>query len=126
MFRKSFKMGSAVDPRLTAVVNKDPQLAFLTELVELARKAIDPDSVILFGSRARGDGSRTSDVDLAFAFPAAREEHWGRFCVEAEEDLPTLLCLDLVNVAEADPDLLASIKAEGLIIYERSSAQAKS
>ena len=36
----------------------------LTEIVSRLVKAVDPDRIILFGSRARGDARPDSDVDL--------------------------------------------------------------
>ena len=111
---------------LAALMQRDPQLDFLVHLLELAKRYVDPERVILFGSRARGDAKRVSDVDVAFAFNIDKAAHWGSFCAEADDQMPTLLSMDLVNLAEADPPLLTSIQREGVLIYERahhSSAQ---
>ena len=51
--------------------------------------------VLLFGSRARGDFSQTSDIDLAiYGMP---KENRARFWMDVD-DLPTLLQFDLVHV----------------------------
>ena len=36
----------------------------VTEMAERIRRAIDPDRIVLFGSRARGEGSPDSDYDV--------------------------------------------------------------
>jgi len=94
------------------------ELPFLTSLIDLAVKLIHPKKIILFGSRARGDHGRTSDVDIAFFFRKDPYQ-WARFVAEAEEDLPTLLELNLVDVHSASPAILESIKKEGICVYER-------
>ena len=71
----------------------------IQEIYTLAEK-YNIKKVILFGSRARGDFKRTSDIDLAVS--------GGDFCRFA---------LDLDgNVQE---ELLESIRKEGRILYEK-------
>ena len=41
----------------------------IRQLIDYGIKTVDPDRVILFGSRARGDARENSDYDLAFDFP---------------------------------------------------------
>lgn len=70
--------------------------------------------VILFGSRARGDFRRTSDIDLAVSggnVPA--------FALDVDEETNTLLRYDVVNLDGAvQPELRDAIDREGKIIYE--------
>lgn len=73
------------------------------------------DRVILFGSRARGDYRRTSDIDLAV---------WGgdiaRFAVDVEEETSTLLKFDIVDMNSAvQPELVRSVEQEGKVLYEK-------
>lgn len=73
------------------------------------------DRVILFGSRARGDYRRTSDIDLAV---------WGgdiaRFAVDVEEETSTLLKFDIVDMNSAvQPELVQSVEQEGKVLYEK-------
>jgi predicted nucleotidyltransferase len=42
----------------------------LTEMVRRIVEAVDPDKIILFGSRARGDAKPHSDVDLLIIAPS--------------------------------------------------------
>lgn len=86
----------------------------LQELCELARKH-NLDKVILFGSRARGDYKRTSDIDLAVTGGNA-----AHFALDVEEDTSTLLEFDIVNLDGAVQDeLRESIRKEGVVLYEK-------
>ena len=54
--------------------------ARLGELAQCIADAVDPDAIVLFGSRARGEAATGSDVDLAVilqdAAPSRREAHY--------------------------------------------------
>jgi predicted nucleotidyltransferase len=92
----------------------------IRRLIDYGIKTVEPDRVILFGSRARGDARENSDYDLAFDFPSNRLLYWLRFVTSAD-DLPiTLRPTDLVAWHEASPELQERIKLEGILIYERS------
>ena len=86
----------------------------IREIVELAEKH-DLKKVILFGSRARGDFQRASDIDLA-----ASGGNVSMFALDVEEETSTLLEFDVVNLdLELQEKLLESIKKEGMILYEK-------
>ena len=71
--------------------------------------------VILFGSRARGDNHERSDIDLA-----VRGGDVIRFSLAVDEDVPTLLMFDVVNLDQSvQPELLAAIKKDGVSLYEK-------
>jgi uncharacterized protein len=76
--------------------------------------------IVLFGSRVRGDAMPRSDIDLAIACPRADPKIWSDI-VEAAEEAPTLLQIDLVRMDTAPPELLAEIAREGRVLYERNS-----
>lgn len=40
------------------------------EMTDRIRRAVDPDRIVLFGSRARGEGSDQSDYDLLIVAPS--------------------------------------------------------
>lgn len=86
----------------------------LTELRALAR-TYNLDKLILFGSRARGDFRKTSDIDLA-----ATGGDVVRFSLDAEEETSTLLSFDVVNLDRTVPEeLKESIEREGITLYEK-------
>jgi len=71
--------------------------------------------VLLFGSRARGDFRRESDIDLAVSGGNAE-----RFLLDAEEMTSTLLKYDVVNLDyPLRPELLKSIEREGKVLFEK-------
>ena len=80
----------------------------------MARK-YDVDRVILFGSRARGDFRRTSDIDLA-----VEGGDFVRFALDVDEETSTLLKFDIVDLGRnIQEELLESIRREGRILYEK-------
>lgn len=90
------------------------KLEVLIEIRELAKK-YNLNQVILFGSRARGDFHRTSDIDLAVT-----GGNIARFALDVDEETSTLLEFDVVDLDESVQDeLLESIKKEGRILYEK-------
>lgn len=87
----------------------------LSALIDLA-ECYSVERVILFGSRARGDYCRTSDIDLAVS-----GGNIVGFTLDVDEKVPTLLKFDIVNLDGAvQNELRESIEKEGLIIYEKS------
>lgn len=85
-----------------------------TEIIELAKKH-NIKKVILFGSRARGDYSKVSDVDIAVIGGDIV-----RFSIDVDEETNTLLQFDVVNLDKSvQKELLESIEREGIIIYEK-------
>jgi len=85
----------------------------LDEITAIARR-YHIKKVILFGSRARGDFKRTSDIDLA-----AEGGDFSRFAVDVDEETSTLLEFDIIDLdRNMQEELLESIRREGVIIYE--------
>ncbi len=78
------------------------------------------EAVILFGSRARGDHWERSDIDLAVVCPEATAVEWSRL-IEAAEEAPTLLRIDLVRFDAAWPELRQEIGAEGIMLYDNTT-----
>lgn len=71
--------------------------------------------VILFGSRARGDFHRTSDIDLAISGGDI-----ANFSIDVDEMTDTLLKYDFVNLdGPVQEELIESIQREGIILYEK-------
>ena len=71
--------------------------------------------ILLFGSRARGDYKRTSDIDLAVSGGNIAE-----FALDVEEETSTLLKYDIVDLdSPVQKELLDSIQKEGLVLYEK-------
>lgn len=89
-------------------------------VVACANAAIKPNRVWLFGSHAKANAGRASDVDLAFEFPADRRHAWSAFVLDAEETVPALVELDMIDIAVCEPRFAAEITATGRLVFERS------
>ena len=71
--------------------------------------------VILFGSRARGDYQRASDIDLAVEGGKITD-----FILDVKDTTSTLLNFDIVDLEKTAPGkFLDSIKREGVVLYEK-------
>ena len=74
------------------------------------------EKAILFGSRARGDFHRTSDIDLAVSRGNA-----AGFALAVEEETATLLEYDIVNLdGTVQEELRERIRKEGVTLYEKA------
>lgn len=97
-------------------VSKDTGISqrVLEEIAHLAQK-YGIGRLLLFGSRARGDYYRTSDIDLAVLGGDIN-----RFSLSVDEETSTLLKFDFVNLDRAvQPEIRESIEREGMILYEK-------
>lgn len=73
------------------------------------------EKVILFGSRARGDYKRASDIDLAVSGGDIL-----RFALAVDEETSTPLRFDIINLdGKVCEELQAAIWTEGKILYEK-------
>ena len=71
--------------------------------------------VILFGSRARGDFYKKSDIDLA-----VEGGNFLGFSMSVDEETSTLLEYDIIELDRGISEkLLDSIKRDGVVIYEK-------
>lgn len=86
----------------------------IEEIRNLAQK-YDIEKVILFGSRARGDFRRKSDIDIAVT-----GGDFSRFALDVDEETSTLLEYDIVNLdRDMQEELRESIEKEGRVLYEK-------
>ena len=84
------------------------------DIISIAIKN-DIKKLILFGSRARGDFKRTSDIDLA-----VEGGNISAFAVQVDEEVSTLLEFDIINLdGRVQKKLLESIRREGVLLYEK-------
>ena len=73
--------------------------------------------VVLFGSRARGDHERTSDIDLA----VYAEGEISGFVYDLETQAPTLLEFDVTRMTdELESSFVKQVEIEGIVIYDKS------
>ena len=100
------------------IYNLDKRLE--NEIISYAKR-FGVKKMILFGSRARGDNRERSDIDLAASGGNIYDFHQ-----EIEENLPTLLKCDVINLDKnLSEDFLAEIKRDGIILFEEVPAMKK-
>ncbi|WP_051280765.1 nucleotidyltransferase family protein [Anaerovorax odorimutans] len=88
----------------------------INKIIEIGKKYNEINRIVLFGSRARGDNSLRSDIDLAIY--ADSEEL--QFAYDLEENVDTLLEFDITFVRDGlDKLLLEQIKKDGVYLYEK-------
>ena len=99
----------AAKSRATGI--KEQVLAEINKLAETYQIK----KVVLFGSRARGDFRERSDIDLA-----VYGGDFTRFSLDVDEKTWTLLQYDFVDMNQSvQPELIAAIEKEGVILYEK-------
>ena len=85
----------------------------VNDIATFAKKR-DIRKVVLFGSRARGDNSERSDIDLAVSGGNVID-----FYYDIEEKAWTLLMFDVVNLDNGiSEELQAEIDRDGVVLYE--------
>jgi predicted nucleotidyltransferase len=107
-WKLKFEIMQAIE-QMNVGLSKD----LLREIVEVIQKHANPLRIILFGSRARGGYQMTSDIDIAIDC-GERD-----FLLQPiEEELRTLLKLDVVNFRRAGVNFQSEIASDGVILYE--------
>jgi len=105
----------------------DREIPFIDQIVNIIVSTVAPDKIILFGSYARGDYKKNSDIDILILKKGLKNER----------DITNRLYIDLFNKKISTPvDLIAmdydrynklnndigyiykTIKQEGKVIYE--------
>ena len=76
--------------------------------------------VILFGSRARGDNTERSDIDIDIDI-AVYEGDFDSFYWDVKEKVHSLLSFDVVEADKPiSEELKQEIEKDGVIIYEKA------
>ena len=89
----------------------------IDQILDVILKYTTPKKVIIFGSRARGDFKKTSDIDIAID----SEEDIDFVREILDEEVETLLKFDVVNLRKVNEDFKRRILEEGIVIYGEES-----
>ena len=87
----------------------------IRDITRIARKN-NVEKIILFGSRARGDHTERSDIDLAVSGGDFDGVYW-----DTKENVHSLLSIDTVELDKGISDeLKKEIERDGIIVYEKA------
>ena len=87
----------------------------IRDITRIARKN-NVEKIILFGSRARGDHTERSDIDLAVSGGDFDGFYWDK-----KENVNALLSIDTVELDKGISDeLKKEIERDGIIVYEKA------
>lgn len=88
----------------------------LEEIIDICKRHAEIEKVVLFGSRARGDNSPKSDIDLAIY----ANSNFSDFIEDMENNTRTLLEFDFSNMRTVKDDFfIDQVNKEGITIYEK-------
>lgn len=94
------------------------------KIVEIIRGIKEPEKVVLFGSRARGDACLTSDIDIAIFGKEWTDQDLNGARHLLEEEVKTPLKFDLINFyTVSNPRLKKNIETTGRVLYESGKNQ---
>lgn len=99
----------------------------LIRLVKAIARQYQPEKIVLFGSLARGEGSKESDVDLLIVKRTVAPRIHRR--VEALRGIPRNIPLDVIVLTPEELEFLEKeqspfireILAEGKVVYDQES-----
>ncbi|ASN03892.1 nucleotidyltransferase domain-containing protein [Virgibacillus necropolis] len=91
------------------------------QLITIGLRVDKVEKIILFGSRAVGDHKKRSDIDLAFVAPDMARREWIDLTFTIEDELDTLLLLDIVKLEDEDVSLQfkKEIIKNGKVLYSK-------
>lgn len=89
------------------------------EVREIILRHAKPQRIYLFGSEASGEARSDSDIDIAFDDPSKPSLEPMR---EEIERLPSLIKVDVHNLAECEPRFVNRVKSTGRSIYSATKA----
>lgn len=88
-------------------------------LIDIVKNYASVQRVILFGSRALGDFTDRSDIDIAIDAPELSEQGWTSLLLELQENSSTLLKIDAHWLQDTSNELRREVQATGKVIYEK-------
>lgn len=95
------------------------------QLFTIGLRMAKVEKIILFGSRAVGDNTERSDIDLAFVAPDMTKREWIDLTLSVEDELDTLLLLDMVKFDEVSLQLRGEIIENGKLLYNKATSDEK-
>lgn len=100
----------------------------ITEMVDRIVREFQPEKIILFGSRARGDTHKWSDVDLLVVMPDGTDRQGTRIAIRralndvlVSKDIIVTTLDEITRRSHIVGTVLRPALIEGRVLYERTS-----
>lgn len=90
----------------------------IKKIVALIVNSVDPQRVILFGSRAKGKAHKGSDIDIALEGCSVTARQL-RKLKEAVDDVSGLYSVDIIVLEKTDEAFKNIVNDTGVILYEK-------
>jgi len=90
----------------------------IKEAIKVIRKYLPNARIIVFGSRARGNFRKNSDLDLAIDWKKPIPSHLMEQIREELDELPTLVSFDLVDLNAVSEEFKEHILNTGRIVFD--------
>ena len=90
------------------------------KIVKLLSEELSPNELILFGSRAKGNFKKGSDIDIAVKGGRELTHREERKLKERIEELSGLYSVDIVFWEKLDMDFKENLKNTGKILYGKN------
>lgn len=91
----------------------------IQQIIQTVLQHLNADKIVLFGSRARGDFSPTSDIDIAVY---TRNPTLNGLYSILNEDIRTLKKIDVIHFNKVPLAFQQSIEKEGIVLYEKKKS----
>ncbi|MCF8241586.1 MAG: nucleotidyltransferase domain-containing protein [Melioribacteraceae bacterium] len=100
---------------------KSRESEILTSAVQILVQFLQPERIILFGSRAKGTGYSGSDFDLAIETDKNIDNKSLRRVKEEIDLVAGLHKIDIVEMRKIDTEFKEIILESGRVVYEKGS-----
>jgi predicted nucleotidyltransferase len=90
----------------------------IKKIVTLIINSVDPQRVILFGSRAKGKAHKGSDIDIALEGCSVTTREF-RKLKEIVDEASGLYSVDIIVLEKTDEAFQNIVKETGVILYEK-------
>jgi predicted nucleotidyltransferase len=92
----------------------------INDLVYVLVEKLQPERVLLFGSRAKGENKPYSDIDLAVELNQNIDFRLKRKIKELIEDISGMYSVDIVYLNECSESFRNIVYETGKVLYEKS------
>ena len=89
----------------------------ISKIIHTITEWVEPEQIILFGSRTHGTAHRYSDYDIALA-GVDMDHRTERRLKQALDDRLGIFTVDLINIDKVDPEFRDIIVQNGVVVYE--------